>query len=97
MHEHHIRVIFSRAGESADSVITRLATLAQAQGRDVEMFSDDLDVQHTVKNVGGKTQSANQLTTQLNEPPKHLKRLVQHRRFVRQRYGLDPMRGKDGD
>ncbi|HLQ10704.1 MAG TPA: NYN domain-containing protein [Ktedonobacteraceae bacterium] len=96
-HEHRIRIIFSRAGESADSVIARLAAQARAEGREVETFSDDLEVQHAVKKVGGQTQSTGQLTTQLNAPPKHLKRLARHRQFVRQKYGLDPMRGKDDD
>jgi uncharacterized protein len=97
MHEQRIRIIFSRAGETADSVISRLAAQARAKGHDVEMFSDDLEVQHAVKNVGGTVQSAGQLTIQLNAPPKHLKRLAEHRRAVRRKYGLDPMRGKDDD
>lgn len=96
-HEQRIRIIFSRAGESADSVIARLAAQARAERRDVEMFSDDLEVQHAVKSVGGKAQTTGQLTSQLNAPPKHLKRLAEHRRIVRQKYGLDPMRGKDDD
>jgi uncharacterized protein len=96
-HEYHIRIIFSRAGETADAVIARLAAQARAEGRDVEMFSDDLEVQHAVRNVGGSAQTTNQLTGQLNAPPAHLKRLARHRQFVRQKYGLDPMRGKDDD
>ncbi|HVB75710.1 MAG TPA: NYN domain-containing protein [Ktedonobacteraceae bacterium] len=96
-HQQRIRVIFSRAGETADSVIARLAAQARAEGRDVEMFSDDLEVQHAVKSVGGNAQSASQLTSQLNAPPIHLKRLVRHRQYVRQKYGLDPMQTKDDD
>ena len=97
MHQQRIRIIFSRAGDSADSVIARLATQARAEGRDVEMFSDDLEVQYAVKSVGGRAQSTGQLTTALNAPPKHLKRLAEHRRAVRRKYGLDPMRDKDDD
>ena len=96
-HEQRIRIIFTPGGESADSAIARLAAQARAEGRDVEMFSDDLEVQHAVKNVGGKAQSTGSLTNQLNAPPKHLKRLAEHRRMVRRKYGLDPMRGKDDD
>ncbi len=96
-HQQRIRIIFSRAGESADSVIARVAAQARAEGRDVEMFSDDMEVQHSVKSVGGKAQSAAYLTSQLNTPPKHLKRLAEHRRIVRQQYGLDPIRGKDDE
>jgi hypothetical protein len=61
------------------------------------MFSDDLEVQHAVKSVGGKAQNTGHLTAQLNAPPEHLKRLAEHRRIVRRKYGLDPMRGKDDD
>ena len=96
-HEQRIRIIFSRAGESADSVIARLAAQARAEGRDVEMFSDDLEIQHAVKSAGGRAQNVGQLTAHLNAPPKHLKRLAEHRRIVRRKYGLDPMQGKDGD
>ncbi|HLX59258.1 MAG TPA: NYN domain-containing protein, partial [Ktedonobacteraceae bacterium] len=96
-HEQRVRIIFSRAGETADAVIARLAAQARAEGRDVELFSDDLEVQHAVRKVGGSAQTTSQLTSQLNAPPAHLKRLARHRQFVRQKYGLDPMSGKDGD
>lgn len=96
-HQQRVRIIFSRAGESADSVIARLAAQARTEGREVEMFSDDLEVQHAVKSAGGTAQSTGQLTSHLNAPPKHLKRLADHRRMVRRKYGLDPMRGKDDD
>ena len=97
VHQHRIRIIFSRAGETADSVIARLAAQARMEAREVEIFSDDLEVQHAVKNVGGSVQSTSQLTAQLNAPPAHLKRLARHRQFVRQKYGLDPTKGKDDD
>ena len=96
-HQQRIRIIFSRAGESADSVIARLAAQARTEGRDVEMFSDDMEVQHAIKKVGGTAQSTGHLTSQLNAPPKHLKRLAEHRSIARRKYGLDPMRGKDDD
>ncbi|GAC1568074.1 MAG: ribosome-dependent mRNA decay endonuclease Rae1/YacP [Ktedonobacteraceae bacterium] len=97
MHERRIRIIFSRAGETADRVIARLAAQARAEGCEVEMFSDDREVRHAVKSVGGNAQSASQLASQLNAPPAHLKRLVRHRQFVRKQYGLDPTKGKDED
>lgn len=96
-HQQRVRIIFSRAGESADNVIARLAAQARAEGRDVEMFSDDLEVQQAVRDAGGTAQSTGQLTSHLNAPPKHLKRLADHRRMVRRQYGLDPMHGKDDD
>ena len=97
MHEQRIRIIFSRAGESADAVIARLAAQARAEGREVEMFSDDLEVQQAVKSAGGTAQNTEQLTAQFNAPHKHLKRLAEHRRNVRRTYGQDPTRGKDDD
>jgi predicted RNA-binding protein with PIN domain len=97
MHQQRIRIIFSRAGETADSVIARLAAQARTEGRDVEMFSDDLEIQYAVKSIGGRAQTTDQLTAHLNAPPKHLKRLAEHRRAVRRKYGLDPMLGKDDD
>lgn len=96
-HQQRVRIIFSRAGETADSVIARIAAQARAEGRDVEMFSDDMEVQQAVRSAGGTAQSTEQLTSHLNAPPKHLKRLVDHRRMVRRKYGLDPMQGKDDD
>src|SRR5260221_11227450 len=42
VHERRVRIIYSRAGETADSVIARLATTAQAAGRETEIFSDDI-------------------------------------------------------
>ena len=47
-YEEHIRVIFSRYGDTADNVIKRLAAEAHAAGRKVEMFSDDEEVRHSV-------------------------------------------------
>lgn len=96
-HQQRVRIIFSRAGESADVVIARLAAQAREEGHDVEVFSDDLEVQQAVKSSGGESQNTGQLITHLNAPPKHLKRLAEHRRRVRRKYGLDPMHGKDDD
>lgn len=96
-HQRGIRVIYSRAGETADSVIARLAAQARADGREVEMYSDDLEVRSSVIKEGGSARTTGQLTSQFNAPPEHLKRLVRHRQFVRHRYGLDPAKGKDAD
>src|SRR5450631_4151634 len=42
-HEEHIRIIYSRYGETADSVIKRLSAEARSAGRLVQMYSDDED------------------------------------------------------
>ena len=95
VHERRVRIIYSRAGETADSVIARLATTAQAVGREVEIFSDDIEVQMSVARQGG-ARSAGQLSKHLNAPPSNLARLSRHRQQVRRQYGLDPKR-KDDD
>src|ERR1700730_5600406 len=43
-HVDHIRIIFSRHGETADSVIARLAAEGRVAGREIEMYSDDQEV-----------------------------------------------------
>jgi uncharacterized protein len=96
-HERRIRVIYSRAGETADQVIVRLAAQAREDGRDVEIFSDDLEVRSSVRKVGGSALSTQQLTHHLNAPPTHLKRQAARRRWARQHYGLDPSGRKDDD
>ena len=82
--------MYSRAGETADSVIARLATLAQAAGREVELYSDDSEVRQSVSQQGGKVGSTSQLTKHLNAAPADLARLSHHRQQARRQYGLDP-------
>ena len=64
-HDRRIRIIYSRHGKTADSVIARLAREAQDAGREVEMFSDDTDVRQAVAQQGGNAYSAGQLTDSL--------------------------------
>lgn len=97
MHEQRVRIIFSVRGQSADSVISRLAAQARAQGKEVVLYSDDLEVQHAIKKEGGNAYTTGQLTSHLNEPPGYLKRQVRYRQFVRQKYGLNPASTKDDD
>ncbi len=97
MHEQRIRLIYSRAGEKADEVIARLAAQARMDGREVEMYSDDLEVQAAVLKEGGSAHSTSRLTEQLNAPPLNQQRLARHRQYVREKYQIDPNRGKDDD
>jgi uncharacterized protein len=90
VHDRHVRVIYSRAGETADSVIARLATTARAAGHEVEIFSDDAEVQQSGARQGGKTGSTDQLTRHLNAAPPALARLSHHRQKARRQYGLNP-------
>jgi predicted RNA-binding protein with PIN domain len=88
--DRRVLIIYSRAGETADKVITRLSASAQAAGREVELYSDDSEVRQSVVQQGGKIGSTNQLTKHLNAAPADLARLSHHRQQARRQYGMDP-------
>jgi len=88
--DRRVRIIYSRAGETADSVIARLAASARAVGREVELYSDDAEVRQSVAQHGGSVGSTDQLTKHLNAAPTDLARLSHHRQQARLQYGLDP-------
>lgn len=88
--DRRVRIIYSRAGETADSVIARLAASARAAGREVELYSDDSEVRQSVVQEGGRVGTTHQLTKHLNAAPADLARLSHHRQQVRRQYGLDP-------
>lgn len=89
-HDRRIRIIYSRHGETADSVIARLAASARAAGRDVEIYSDDIEVQQSVVLQGGAAQKISQLERQFHAAPRDVERRARHRLAVRRKYGLDP-------
>jgi predicted RNA-binding protein with PIN domain len=88
--DRRVRIIYSRSGETADSVIARLAASSRAAGREVELYSDDSEVIQSVSRQGGKVGSTSQLTKHLQAAPADLARLSQHRQQARREYGLDP-------
>jgi predicted RNA-binding protein with PIN domain len=90
MQDRRVRIIYSRSGETADSVIACLAASSRAAGREVELYSDDSEVIQSVSNQGGKVGSTSQLTKHLQAAPADLTRLSQHRQQARREYGLDP-------
>src|SRR5438552_3867015 len=87
--EEPIRIIYSRAGVTADSVIKRLSAEARAAGRAVEMFSDDEDVRQTVVEQGGKIQTTEHLMKQVHAAPRDVAIRSQHRIQARRVYGID--------
>ncbi|QBD78632.1 hypothetical protein EPA93_22620 [Ktedonosporobacter rubrisoli] len=89
-HDDHIRIIFSRHGETADNVIVRLAAQARQAGRKVVMYSDDDEVQCKVSEQGGNVHTTGQLTRKLHAPPRDVEIRSQHRQTMRRIYGLDP-------
>jgi uncharacterized protein len=91
-HEDHIRIIFSRAGETADSVIARLAREARLAGRTMMMYSNDQEVRTAVAEHGGGIKTTQELTHHLNAPPPDMVQRSLHRQEMRRIYGIDPSR-----
>lgn len=60
------QVIYSRRGESADSVIQRLSAEERAAGAECVAVSDDFEVRSGVQANGGKGARVNDLGRQLN-------------------------------
>ena len=96
-YDRRIRIIYSRHNETADSVIARLAAEARAAGREVEMYSDDIEVQQSVARQGGSVYTAGQLTNSLNAAPRDVARRHHHRQTIRRQYGLDPTYDADDE
>lgn len=97
-HDRRIRIIYSRYGETADNVIARLAALAQTNGREVEIYSDDGEVQQAAISQGGTAQTTRQLEREFYAAPRDVERRTHHRLRMRRKYGLDPNYfGKDED
>lgn len=94
-HERRIRIIYSRHGESADAVIARLSAEARQMGRDVEIYSDDIEVQQTVTLQGGEARTTEQLERQVHAAPRDVARRARHRAGMRRKYGLDTPYGKE--
>jgi uncharacterized protein len=89
-HERRIRVIYSRYGESADSVIARLAAEARRAGREFALYTNDREVQHAAVSHSGSVYPVARLADQFNAPSRDVARKAKHRIVVRRIYGLDP-------
>jgi len=97
-HDEHVRIIFSRQGETADRVIARLAAEAHANGREIIVYSDDIEVQQSVIEQGGQKKTTQHLTRHLNAAPKDVEARAKYRQTIRHEYGLDPTaKWKDDD
>lgn len=93
--DQRIRVIYSCHGETADSVITRLAVRARAAGRDLIIYSDDIEVQQAGTEQQGTIQTSNQLERQMYRAPRDVERRARHRIAMKRKYGLDPSAKED--
>jgi predicted RNA-binding protein with PIN domain len=96
-YERHIRIIFSRYGETADCVLTRLSEEARQAGREIEMFSDDREVKTAASERGGSAYSTQQLERQIYAIPRDVERRARHRLAMKRLYGLDPWKYDDVD
>ncbi|HST86970.1 MAG TPA: NYN domain-containing protein [Ktedonobacterales bacterium] len=77
------RVVFTRRGETADSVIARLAARERRDGTQVVCVSNDLEVRTAVSALGGSAARVDDLTTHLNAPDRQTRKRYQHRAHVR--------------
>jgi predicted RNA-binding protein with PIN domain len=84
-HVQRVRLIFTCAGETADSVISRLAREATQQGKTVVVASNDWEVRESVQAAGGQAGRSPDLTAQLNRAPRLLQQRAQHRQEVLRR------------
>ena len=96
-YDEHIRIIFSRQGETADQVIARLTSEAHMSGRIVEMYSDDQEVRNSVLEQGGSIGSTKQLTRNLTAAPHDMYQRSRHRQIMRRLYGIDPTYKDDNE
>jgi predicted RNA-binding protein with PIN domain len=96
-HHTHIKVIYSHAGEKADSVIMRLAAEARGEGRAVSMYSNDEEVRQSVTEQGGQALFTRTLTQHLNAAPRDVAIRSAHRQQARRVYGVDPSKKGEYD
>lgn len=80
------QVVFSCNGETADTVIARMAQAERARGAEVIAVSDDFEVRSSVAQSGGRGTHVQALSERLNEAPTHQRRMARHRMYVRQQW-----------
>jgi predicted RNA-binding protein with PIN domain len=97
LHESHIKIVYSRYGETADRVIARMAAEARNEGRDVAMYSDDEEVRHSVTEHGGNALRTSTLTQKISAPPRDIAARSAHRQHMRRIYGIDPTKKAEYD
>ncbi|HEX6798360.1 MAG TPA: NYN domain-containing protein [Ktedonobacterales bacterium] len=82
------RIVFTRAGTSADEAIARIAAEERVRGAEVMMFSDDDALRAAVAEAGATPQSIQALAGQVNAPDKYRRKQAIHRKYVRDHYGI---------
>ncbi|HEY7342794.1 MAG TPA: NYN domain-containing protein [Ktedonobacterales bacterium] len=90
---HGGRLIFTRRGMSADAVIVRLTAEARAEGRQVVVCSDDLEVRQNTTLQGASHASVAEMTRTLNAPDRYAAKHLRHVGHMRRQWEGD----KDGE
>ncbi|BCL81016.1 NYN domain-containing protein [Ktedonobacteria bacterium brp13] len=90
LYQEHIRVIYSCDQETADMVIARLAAIAQQEGRQVLLYSDDGEVKYNVTRHGGHALTTHGLVSSMNAAPSDVAQRAEFRMAMRRMYGMDP-------
>src|SRR5262249_27044204 len=83
------QIVFTRRGESADSVIGRIAAEQRARGAAVMVVSDDFEVRGSVSATGGQAAHVADWMLQLNAPSKDQQRMARHRARMRRELERD--------
>lgn len=81
--------IFTQRGVSADMVIVRLNAEARADGREVVVCTDDLEVRQNTSVQGARRASVSELTRTLNTPDKHTEKRLQRNAYLRREWERD--------
>ncbi len=77
------QVIYSRAGESADTVILRLVARERAAGTEVVVITDDQGVRIGSAAQGAAGAKVSEMAGQLHAAPRHLERRARHHAAMR--------------
>jgi uncharacterized protein len=85
----HSQVIFSRSGDTADTVILRLTQRERAAGAEVEVITDDLAVRLGGAALGAAGIRSSEVVDCLHLVPHHLERRARHHAAVRARLDRD--------
>jgi uncharacterized protein len=90
------RVVYTRAGESADAVIQRLAAEEASSGHGVRVFTDDMGLRAGVEAGGGNSMNVADLTSTAYAPDKYRARQARHQAYVRRQLEAGDEESHDG-
>jgi predicted RNA-binding protein with PIN domain len=80
-----VKVVYTRAGESADAVIDRIAQEERQAGRRCTVYTDDGEVRTNAQASGSGTGSVAELGELVHAPDRYRARLTRHQAIVRRR------------